>query len=297
MAEGHDIGSSRSNVPIIEAQGVSVNEDDNDKLGKSNSTSTSNLAQTVEHNNGTMNGKEFQKKHIRIAPYEGETQMQSIMNLIDGELSEPYTVYTYRYFLNQWPELCFLAHYSANPYPESRQTKNDSETAIGVVIGKLDKHLKGNRYMRGYIGMVSIRSDFRGKGIATSLLQTLLQKMVKQGAQEIVLETEIDNVASLQLYEKLGFIREKRLFNFYLNGKDCFRLIAEIPKSLWNFPNTPPPTQAGAMLQSQHHQQQQQQSASPAHAFADLRITPPQPSPTSPGPSQKGRGLLQSDIL
>lgn len=295
MAEGHGIGSSRSNAPIIEAQGVSVNEDDNDKPGKSNSTSTSNLAQTVEHNNGTMNGKEFQKKHIRIAPYEGETQMQSIMNLIDGELSEPYTVYTYRYFLNQWPELCFLAHYSANPYPESKQTKNDLETPIGVVIGKLDKHLKGNRFMRGYIGMVSIRSDFRGKGIATSLLQILLRKMVKQGAQEIVLETEIDNVASLQLYEKLGFIREKRLFNFYLNGKDCFRLIAEIPKSLWNLSITPPPPLPAAILQPQ--QQEQQQNALPAHAFADLRITPPQLPPTSSGLLQKGPGLFQSDIL
>lgn len=40
-------------------------------------------------------------------------------------------------------------------------------------------------------------------------------------------------MASLQLYEKLGFIREKRLFNFYLNGKDCFRLILEIPKEHW----------------------------------------------------------------
>jgi peptide alpha-N-acetyltransferase len=40
-------------------------------------------------------------------------------------------------------------------------------------------------------------------------------------------------VSSLQLYENLGFIREKRLFNFYLNGKDCFRLILEIPKEYW----------------------------------------------------------------
>lgn len=48
-----------------------------------------------------------------------------------------------------------------------------------------------------------------------------------------MLETEIDNVSSLRLYENLGFIREKRLFNFYLNGKDCFRLILEIPEEYW----------------------------------------------------------------
>jgi hypothetical protein len=33
------------------------------------------------------------------------------------------------------------------------------------------------------------------------------------------------------LYESLGFIREKRLFRFYLNGKDAFRLVLEMPVS------------------------------------------------------------------
>lgn len=40
-----------------------------------------------------------------------------------------------------------------------------------------------------------------------------------------MLETEFDNAAALSLYESLGFIREKRLFRFYLNGKDAFRLV------------------------------------------------------------------------
>lgn len=40
-----------------------------------------------------------------------------------------------------------------------------------------------------------------------------------------MLETEFDNSAAIALYESLGFIREKRLFRFYLNGKDAFRLV------------------------------------------------------------------------
>jgi len=42
-----------------------------------------------------------------------------------------------------------------------------------------------------------------------------------------MLETEFDNTSALSLYERLGFIREKRLYRFYLNGKDAFRLILE----------------------------------------------------------------------
>jgi N-alpha-acetyltransferase 30 len=32
------------------------------------------------------------------------------MALIDNELSEPYSIFTYRYFLSQWPELSFIAY-------------------------------------------------------------------------------------------------------------------------------------------------------------------------------------------
>src|SRR5215510_1104646 len=54
-----------------------------------------------------------------------------------------------------------------------------------------------------------------------------LPSQTKQKKQ-VVLETEFDNHAALSLYESLGFIREKRLYRFYLNGKDAFRLVLSI---------------------------------------------------------------------
>lgn len=41
---------------------------------------------------------------------------------------------------------------------------------------------------------------------------------------QVVLETEITNTAALKLYENLGFVRDKRLFRYYLNGVDALRL-------------------------------------------------------------------------
>lgn len=42
--------------------------------------------------------------------YKGEHQLQEMLPLIEEDLSEPYSIYTYRYFLHedQWPHLCFL---------------------------------------------------------------------------------------------------------------------------------------------------------------------------------------------
>lgn len=45
---------------------------------------------------------------IRYVRYESELQMPAIMALISKDLSEPYSVYTYRYFIHNWPNLCFL---------------------------------------------------------------------------------------------------------------------------------------------------------------------------------------------
>jgi len=41
---------------------------------------------------------------------------------------------------------------------------------------------------------------------------------------QIVLETEVVNTAALHLYESLGFVRDKRLPHYYLNGNDAYRL-------------------------------------------------------------------------
>ena len=41
---------------------------------------------------------------------------------------------------------------------------------------------------------------------------------------QVVLETEVTNTNAMNLYSRLGFIREKRLFRYYLNGVDAFRL-------------------------------------------------------------------------
>lgn len=34
--------------------------------------------------------------------YRGEGDLDDIMNLVQTELSEPYIIYTYRYFLHNW---------------------------------------------------------------------------------------------------------------------------------------------------------------------------------------------------
>lgn len=93
-----------------------------------------------------------------------------------------------------------------------------STRAIATIICKQDMHRGTNR---GYIGMLSVAKDFRRRGIGRKLVEIAVEEMAKRGAKQVMLETEHDNQTSLALYDKLGFLREKRLHRFYSNEKDA----------------------------------------------------------------------------
>jgi len=145
--------------------------------------------------------------------YHGEDDLPCIMDLVHTELSEPYIIYTFRYFLHSWPQLCFLAE------------APDASSPIGAIVCRIETERHAGR---GYIAMLSVQPAYRHRGIARSLVKMVVDAMRDNGAHEVVLETEFDNVAALSLYASLGFIREKRLYKFYMNRKDAFRLVLEL---------------------------------------------------------------------
>lgn len=59
----------------------------------------------LNHSPSRETGRVQEIKYVR---YESELQMPGIMRLITKDLSEPYSIYTYRYFIHNWPQLCFL---------------------------------------------------------------------------------------------------------------------------------------------------------------------------------------------
>jgi peptide alpha-N-acetyltransferase len=97
-----------------------------------------------------------------------ETQLlESIRGLISKDLSEPYSIYVYRYFLYQWGNLCYMA---SDPKDKSdvhtvdeHQQAFEEDQLVGVVVCKLEPHRNGP--LRGYIAMLAVRRQYRGKGI------------------------------------------------------------------------------------------------------------------------------------
>lgn len=152
---------------------------------------------------------------IKYMHYTDESQLSAIMKLMEKDLSEPYSIYTYRYFVNNWPKLCWLAY--------------DGTKCVGAVVCKLDHH-KGKSF-RGYIAMLAVETSYRHRKIGSQLVSHAIKQMAEYKCEEVVLETEITNKGALRLYHNLGFIKDKRLYRYYLNGGDAFRLKLALDKN------------------------------------------------------------------
>lgn len=142
-------------------------------------------------------------------------EFEAVSALIASHLSEPYSIYVYWFFLDTWPQYCITVREPGSPL------------LVGVIISKVERHRDVRT--RGYIGMLVIDPVHRGKGIASQLVERTVARMIEEDAvDEILLETEVINTAALRLYESLGFMRTKRLYRYYLNTHDAFRLILPV---------------------------------------------------------------------
>ncbi|RYR04731.1 hypothetical protein Ahy_B06g084513 [Arachis hypogaea] len=150
---------------------------------------------------------------IEYVSYGGEHHLPLIMNLVDQELSEPYSIFTYRYFVYLWPHLSFLAFHKGK--------------CVSTVVCKMGDHRNVSKRIHCHVGC----DKALGKGIATELGTRSIKVMMESGCEEVTLESEVTNKGALALYGRLGFIRAKRLFHYYLNGIIIF-LYANHPMNL-----------------------------------------------------------------
>lgn len=180
-------------------------------IKEQNQTNTLN-GESIIINSLEKNFVLLQKENIVYKTYLGETLINEIMDLMKEELSEPYPIFTYRYFLNGWPALNIMVF-----------DKEKNDKFIGCIIGKCDRNKKGK--MKGYIAMIAVNKEYRGKGIGRDIVEIFISQCKNMyNANEIELETEVTNIAALNLYGRMGFVRTKILYNYYLNNNNAYKL-------------------------------------------------------------------------
>jgi peptide alpha-N-acetyltransferase len=156
----------------------------------------------------------FHDDSIEFVTYTDEEMLGEIRRLVSADLSEPYSVFVYRYFIHQWPQLCICA-YTVDPFSHMRKEM------IAVIVNKAENEAG---VLKGYIAMLAVNKLHRKKGLGLELVNRGIARMVDLGCDEIFLEAEESNLGALRLYERLGFMRDEKLGRYYLNGSNAYRL-------------------------------------------------------------------------
>lgn len=123
-----------------------------------------------------------QEDELRYIQYDNSKENEyvpAMRQLISKDLSEPYSIYVYRYFLYQWGDLCFMA---MDLHTKQQQQEQEQEL-VGVVVSKLEPHRGGP--LRGYIAMLAVKEEYRGRGIATRLVRMAIDAMIERDADEV----------------------------------------------------------------------------------------------------------------
>ena len=119
-------------------------------------------------------------KDVEFVQYTDESMLPEIQKLVQADLSEPYSVFVYRYFIHQWPELC-ICIYALDPTGK----RGDM---IGTIVCKAEEE---QGVMRGYIAMLAVNTVYRGRGLGVELANRGIRAMITHHkCTEIMLETE-----------------------------------------------------------------------------------------------------------
>ena len=64
-----------------------------------------------QNNDSAMNNHDQDElKYVQYEPDKESQYLTEIRQLISKDLSEPYSIYVYRYFLYQWGDLCYMVN-------------------------------------------------------------------------------------------------------------------------------------------------------------------------------------------
>ena len=99
-------------------------------------------------------------------------------------------------FTSPWSELSFLN--------EMFNADSLSKTALydNKVVGYIcTRHVLNE----GHIMNLAVHVDFRRRGIATELMNTVLEELKRKGCTLLHLEVRVSNVDAIKFYERFGF--------------------------------------------------------------------------------------------
>lgn len=79
---------------------------------------------------------------------------------------------------------------------------------------------------------IAVLPDYRGRGVARTLLQQAFAMAIEKGAEVVALEVRASNIVAISLYEQLGFSRVGIRAGYYEAAEDAILMEKQLKESL-----------------------------------------------------------------
>lgn len=80
---------------------------------------------------------------------------------------------------------------------------------------------------------VAVYEEYRGRGIAFSMIEALLKKAQEEGVRKMFLEVRVSNEAAIHVYEKAGFRRDGIRRSYYVRPReDALLMSCDLEKKI-----------------------------------------------------------------
>lgn len=120
-------------------------------------------------------------------------------------------------------------------------------TIVGAICTRISHVEQGSPEKKLYIMTLAVSAPYRGRGIGSQLLQSVLDRCPQRRVQEISLHVHVSNRDAIRFYtERFGFDKGQVLENYYrrLNPPHCYLLSKQFDLATTGSTNETPPTAA-----------------------------------------------------
>lgn len=95
------------------------------------------------------------------------------------------------------------------------------------IVGALILHIP-MRSRKAYVSSLVVSDKHRGEGIGLSLALHAEAVAQSMGYEQMVLDVRVRNKSAILLYNKLGYVRVKRLKGYYADGMDAYHMTKDL---------------------------------------------------------------------
>jgi len=135
---------------------------------------------------------------------------------------------------------CLPEHYPLSFWIEHLTKFDDTfyvaeigEKVVGYILTRIEEGTSffqhDKKVKKGHIVSLAVREGYRGRGVASYLLSTVLGVLSKTyDVFEAYLEVRVSNIAAINLYKKFGFTIIQTISEYYLDGEDAYLMAKQL---------------------------------------------------------------------